>query len=402
MKYTGWVPSVIGRLSFTSYKSKLTGRSANNRVDWVFELEVRDLLDTIALLPPASSAGRFFREHIAQSIFGISGRFMFAYISVFDEKNDRLTGQVHVISEALQKDAVRQLKTVTSSDIESYSAGLAFLTERSPETIGTNGYWAASVDIYRSGQVNIDTKANSQLPAARHDDKVIAEQIYYFIKDLFHNHQHHDPKSDSLISVCEVTSFDDNSWIGSVHHALFRSVIRYKRFQTENHISKSLGILAYTEAFEKTFSNKAELKGFQTEQLKDSLKVAQDDARNTRGTRAAFAESVKTTFFAFFAFLVSMSFLLRFRSTDDTPLDVDEVILNISKFMMENFLPSLSIVGIFAIAVAFWTHSIDPSQISFVRGITRVFQGLRLRYFVIVNLIVTLVLVSSGWYLIFG
>lgn len=398
MKYAGWIPNVLGRLSFTTYRSQLLGNVSGDRVDFIFEIEQRDLLDTIAFLSANGTVGRYLQEFVAQKVFGISGKFLFIFISEFNEDNDALEGEVRVVAEAFHSDAINEIKCVPHEVTLDFTKTHRFIDKNSPEILGNPGYWKAAVSIERSGEVRIDTGLSTDDPQSRQNDSVIAEQIYYFLKDLFHNHQHHDPNSDSIITVTRTEDNNPDLWIDQVHHSLFRAIVRYKRYQTEKQISKSLGILAYTKAFEKTLSKKGRIKKFQTNHLKDSLTVAQDDARQKRIIRTSFAESVKNSFFAFFAFLISLSILLRF--SEAPSVNVDKTIIFVSTYVVENFWTSVVVVGVISCIVGIFTHALEPSDFTIVREISRIFQGLSLRYFVITNIVISVFTVSLGWYLL--
>jgi hypothetical protein len=399
LKYAGWIPNVLGRLSFTTYRSQLLGNAPSDNVNFVFEIERRDLLDTIAFLSANNKVGKYLQEFVAQKVFSISGKFLFIFVAEFDERNDALKGEVRIIAEALHDNAVTEIKCVSREIASDFKKAHDFIDDKSPEVVSGWGYWKTSVSIARSGEVCIDTGLISDNPQSRENDSVIAEQVYYFLKDLFHNHQHHDANSDSIITVSAINEKNPDAWIDSVHHSLFRAIIRYKRYQTERQISKSLGILAYTKAFEKTFKNTARIKNFETNYLRDSLIVAQDDARRKRDIRTSFAESVKNSFFAFFAFLISLSILLRF--SEKSVVDVDKTIVFVSTSVVGNFWVSALVVGVISCIVAIITHVFEPADLAFVRGILRTFQGIRLRYFVITNVIISVFTVGTGWYLLF-
>jgi hypothetical protein len=81
-------------------------------------------------------------------------------------------------------------------------------------------------------------------------------QVYYFMKDLCHQHQHHHAKSDTLLPLIrahgetgEIDGVDKQSLNDSVLRSLYRAVLKMRRTHSEGDHYKMKGILAYIQSF---------------------------------------------------------------------------------------------------------------------------------------------------------
>ena len=102
MYYAGWIPAVIGRLSFEligsgNYPTRCLKKEEKNRFVVV---QRRDLLDVTLPFVENSGTSGIFREIFSRTIYGISGRFIFAMIGTVQRDGKICTGCVYLISVA--------------------------------------------------------------------------------------------------------------------------------------------------------------------------------------------------------------------------------------------------------------------------------------------------------------
>jgi hypothetical protein len=89
------------------------------------------------------------------------------------------------------------------------------------------------------------------------DLRKLAEQAYFFIKDVVHDHTHHDPSSDQITPLVEINpSGKDERHLGEVAWrretlwSLSREIERLNRDGGVVDKRRSLGIVAYAQAFQ--------------------------------------------------------------------------------------------------------------------------------------------------------
>jgi hypothetical protein len=129
----------------------------------------------------------------------------------------------------------------------------------------------------------------------------VAAQAYYFLKDIAHDHTHHDPSDDQITPLIafdpastEVGHEDEVAWRRETMWSLSREIERRNREGGLLAQRQSLGIIAYAESFqaslmshvrdsqaEKGFRKSVEIHDFDFSCLKDSV-TASIDVLSTR------------------------------------------------------------------------------------------------------------------------
>lgn len=91
------------------------------------------------------------------------------------------------------------------------------------------------------------------------DDYVlVAKQAYFFIKDMAHQHVHHDPASDQITplvkfeKLLDKPEMVDTDWRRRTLWNLAREAERQRKLNRLDKQREALGILAYADAFQKT------------------------------------------------------------------------------------------------------------------------------------------------------
>lgn len=149
--------------------------------------------------------------------------------------------------------------------------------------------------VMRTGECRIWFDAEVPgLGLADHDR--IAEQAYYFLKDVVHHHTHHDPSSDQITPLVrfdpassEPGHEDEVAWRRETLWSLSREVERLNRDGGLVGQRRALGIIAYAEAFQaslmshvrdakapKGFRENTTVHDFDFKHLKDSVKASID------------------------------------------------------------------------------------------------------------------------------
>ena len=77
-------------------------------------------------------------------------------------------------------------------------------------------------------------------------------QLFYFLKDIAHIHQHHRPTTDTLSRLyLKLSGESDLAWINQTLKTLYSKVLEYKRNRHGDDYPSTLGLLAYVDAFVK-------------------------------------------------------------------------------------------------------------------------------------------------------
>lgn len=132
----------------------------------------------------------------------------------------------------------------------------------------------ARVELHRSGKCTIvvddaDLYLNDQLKLAQLGGQYsdawaeaesgfapistsVARQVFFLIKDLAHNHYHHDPHADLLITPDQDERGDEH-WRRETQYGLARLAVARRREGTALAYREALGVMAYAEAFQRHF-----------------------------------------------------------------------------------------------------------------------------------------------------
>lgn len=105
------------------------------------------------------------------------------------------------------------------------------------------GCGLSAIELNRDGKVEISL---NNLESKEAQDN--ASQIYFYLRDVCHVHQHHSPTSDTILDVVP-SSEGDMHWKRETLYALFRWVIQQKRSKTPSAFIDAKGVLSYARAF---------------------------------------------------------------------------------------------------------------------------------------------------------
>lgn len=395
MNFSGWVPTVTGHLSFSilgmgSFPNKCI---RSEFVDGFAVLQKRDLLDVLIPYADDSSVLSFFREKMSNWMLRISGQFTFLMVANWPEEGkDCCSGRILMIANSQAKSAVKgiknRLRTVERDK----------LTKDELEKIAEHDCcYCAEFTLERKGKLTISVEPQESETSTI--DTLLANQAFYFVKDVAHVHQHHDPKHDAITEMTLIES-DNEAWMQHTSYSLYRAIIRYKRFRSEKALFRASGVLAYTKAFQTNYPTKEGAKKFAHEELEQSLEVSRAELQHFDQKRIASIETFRNFFFALFGLAISVSYLSRLANPADVV--VDPRVVQFAALLAQY---PLHAVGSTVLASAFWmiiTHQIEPADNEIVTWVARLFQNFRRRYFIVFNIILTAALCTVCYWLLIG
>ena len=195
MHYAGWIPTVIGRLSFDLIGSGNfpTPCLKKEEKDRFVVVQRRDLLDVTLPFVENSGTSGFFREIFSKTVYGNSGRFIFAMIGTVQRDGKACTGRVYLISVARNRQVCNALRTwcLSSQDFSEWD-------EYMEKQVSEASSYVMNYELNRGGHIKLyaDETINQELSETL--QKQTVNQVYFFIKDVSHVHQHHDATHDAI------------------------------------------------------------------------------------------------------------------------------------------------------------------------------------------------------------
>lgn len=282
----GWIPNVAGRLSFShigksTYPRRCavenTGNSLGRRI---VVAQARRLSDW--LLP-----NWYFR-----ALYGYSADWHFVLVARtggdrFDHIS-RLEGEVLIFDKTdwgrtidLPHGGGTAPADIVKSGLLAWarvprSQSVDPLPEEALERLRSSALFSFAVRVRRSGVIWLRplsfasdlvfaddylSEPHTPRPAEiRH----LANQVFFFMKDISHSHRHHHPGSDTITEVGPVDP--RRTWAINTHYRIHRKVVEMRRSSDPEAFYGASGMLAYLGSLRKAVTNKA-----QREQARSAL-----------------------------------------------------------------------------------------------------------------------------------
>lgn len=308
MFYRGWIPTVNKRLSYriigeTRYPEPATySNVVSNEHRYAVVWQTRSLSDV--LFP-----------YVLSKLFGVSGDFHFFLVvrghAGARSADAKLIGKLYAVRSLhlswplVESEFAEYLLQLREHEYEQNVSdprscrdiycSVHDLLERVSDI-------SANVVIRRSGMLSIhalrwhdeDLRRSSYDYASSHTGEFehgIADQMYFFVRDISHHHQHHSPDTDTLITV-HADATNDLAWARNIIYSLYYRIITRKRYLADEEQAQAQGILAYLMSFKSAVQDRAielgvgpSIPSFNDESLRYSLEATKDYVALTTARR---------------------------------------------------------------------------------------------------------------------
>lgn len=388
MLYKGWVPTVNGRLSFkligeTRYPTEPEYvNSGDDTHLYVVALQSRQLSDVLfeALLGP---------------LLGYSGDFE-CILSARARKapsspDSKLIGKIFLFHRKTFGDSGAKglfeasIRSMRHLDPGAGNPSLKPQYISLNKELGTRCDLSLDIVLNRDGVVAISHICwnNRTLEQNTTDHAVtidfdlehgIADQMYFFVRDLTHQHQHHGSDADTIITTQRQTKPDDMAWSLAIMYSLYYHIITVKRKENPTEHVRALGILAYLQSYKTIIKRRSasvnsnfSLPEFDDPSTKESIKATKDyidlklsEQKRNSDNQKAFLLWVVATIFTVVNFTVGFA---------DKSLQPSPIVLAIANFLKTNayVLPLLALLAL----IYFVSNLITKPRYDFKRDVVR-------------------------------
>lgn len=356
-RYKGWVPVVSGYLSFTVIGDTSHPRQTENanvadrNSRYIVCSQLRPASDAafprLATWLPRRRAGGekgIYRERdlwflcVAHCDKTQAARALAGHVFVFTTSLwQRMTLHVNAAQSRLRSldNAGRGL--LDKSFSTEYARLLEICRDRSVAScsfqLERNGEFLLALAEAGAGrravQVEFEPAETSQTTENMHED--LAAQLYYFIRDLAHRHQHHDAESDQLTTIYPFDASsplkDRYTWLRHTYYQLMRQIISWKRLQGDDDLAAATGMLCYARSLvqiaknecdrcianrpadEKECKEVVQISAYVDEHLEKSIKAKSESKRNKiqlNLSNTAWRTSVAALFVSIFVANISI------------------------------------------------------------------------------------------------
>lgn len=338
--YKGWIPTASERLSYSLIgeskhpKSAISRNVADQCSRRIISCQHRpDLLD---------SAIPFFKRSLVRFFSDIASDFWFICIARCDTENAHapLKGTLCLIKDTKTwKRSIRPAIQTIFDELDQFlvlkdgnpSIVLdSYVKENNIDdqikNVESQSLYSVQFSLERNGVVTIfpssytvnedfsaDTEScRKDIHENRLNQDAVCAQLFYFLKDIAHIHQHHRPTTDTLTGLYpKLLDESALAWINKTLKTLYSKVLEYKRDRHEDSYASNLGLLAYVDSFVKIAkksladeeNNKLILRNHDT--LKASIYASQLGHQADSNRRVKFFDGMKSLFFSIVGVLIA-------------------------------------------------------------------------------------------------
>jgi len=398
-RYTGWIPTVSGRLSYTIIgdSSHPTQAKYINYVEhktrFIFSFQKRNL-DDVPKIP--------FLRFFVDGRKGMSGDFYFVMHGkardVAKDYDSVLEGRAYVFMKT--RDVTERLNYLIKR-FDDYQASVFISDCLEPNLLDifkSSGLYCLDYTLHREGDIEFsypnapfEKSMFKKLKDFDCNDELelhIAGEVFFFMRDLCHRHQHHHPQTDTLVDLYETTN-DNVGWINETLRGLYKSILEYKRINHFDTRSACLGVLQYAKTFRSIVTDKKKTRfpnddgelrilDYQDENIINSISVANEKEFyqvSIRKGKSASAISYTGLLAAIFA---SVFALFSLSDSKEFELSSDESFFLIVKDVVQYFYSNPEVYfSIFFMSYFFVKHrDYEFTRSSrFVRELTKIFMS---------------------------
>lgn len=273
--FASWIPNVSGRISY-SLAGQLGSTSTRHSTEydpgrrsrWLALEQVRQNND----FPIPSSWSAFFSKKTSQ-IWHLTGSTSSTTYptTARDVENPKtntqgvLSGSLYLFVHQADKGAKKAAKALRD-DI--WSSARAHDTKVIDSKIAENRLIVPKFRyaLFRSGELRLwfDDQTITGILGLLEDSELeqmtqlLADQAFFFLKDMFHNHAHHRPSTDQLVPIYRTSPRTDEkdpeaieiAWRREVLWGLTRVIKEFGRNRGLLRLKRIPGLIAYAEAFQ--------------------------------------------------------------------------------------------------------------------------------------------------------
>lgn len=266
LPYVGWVPTVNGNLSFrhigdASHPERaIYANVATDRERLIISFQMRDLSDL------------FFRP-LTHWYFKVRGRFYFVLVVRSNGPlgaSSKLTGNIFLFKtrddwklwgRKFCQNSIEQLNELRLTGSPDRDEMVRARYETTQEYLLKKADISIAVELMRTGfarfgepnfideELYIASKNYVEVEQQHRFNRILADQCYFFLRDLAHVHQHHGKTSDTILVLQDSRDVSDDEWKRNIVYSLQHYVIRSKRDSSPFSLTQSLGVMAYCRSF---------------------------------------------------------------------------------------------------------------------------------------------------------
>ncbi|AVA19772.1 MULTISPECIES: hypothetical protein [unclassified Rhizobium] len=328
-------------------------------------------------------------------LFGYSGRFEFVFCArsrrTLPSPDSKLIGKVFVFhQETFSKSGAREsfrssVQSMRTLDPGAMNVGLKQQYLELSQSMLARCDFHMDVVLNRDGVITLSKLKWSDSELRRNTEEYtdtiefdlehgIADQIYFFVRDLTHQHQHHGNDADTIITTQRQAKSDDLRWCLEIMYSLYFHIITVKRKENPSEHVRALGVLAYLQSYKTIIQRRIDSVGyplvlpeFDDASSKESIKATKDYIDFKLNEQKRNSEIQRSFLLWVVAIAITvMNFTISFA---DKSLPTNPFILSMANFLKTNafVIPALAIIAL----IYYASNLIVKPRYDFKRDVVR-------------------------------
>lgn len=389
LNFRGWVPNLDGSISFSAFGN---GQLRNSNVG--------DIQDRFVICAR--------KRNLSDALFGISFKKEKVFhlvcvaetIGTSETGDSKLSGILCLIHKETWNNGIGRSIALAQDELDIHKCEFpqlkmqpyirAAFADRFNGLVGllrSSADFLCDFELPKTGVASIIAPLNWTWDKSCADAEEKAEQrfmlcsqLFYFLKDIGHRHQHHSPRTDTLSDLYPMG--DDKRWKYEVFRRLYLKMMEYEWRKNELVYCSSLGILSYVRSFhriEKGVLDEYKLMKdaiFPLKNMKLSIVASRQTISRITQARLTSSERFRNSLvmiagFVFFFFELSQLIT----NGIITYSDVAPWVYHTDRFVLINPLTSFTIIGALIAILATIVNGRDLKMGASAGRITRTVQG---------------------------
>ena len=415
VQFKGWVPTVSGRLSLSIFgdtnhpRTTVNANIADGKTRYIVCYQQRKLLD--AVLP--------FKNILAKFVLRLEGTFWCSCIAKCSNDStlieDKLEGRLLIFNgkKLWKKNGAekiihqKQALLKQFQFLENDSNIISYYEEEFNSLKNSLGLLSSFYVDFTMGRDGVVTftipdqlDISPDAPAFPEDTKarehlihVVSSQLFFFLRDIAHRHQHHDPKTNTIVDLYRVNG-DDYTWRCDTLRNLYRKILEFKRSRQELIYSSSLGMLAYVNSFKaitadayKSQSSMKELRPkLNDKTLTESIRASQSATQNSIQAQIRNSDTIRNTIIGTLGVLFTLVSLIRLTG-DVVIAKKSEFLKLLAQCLITYPILSVGVISLIVFTLLVMFKVIDIKNWAWVRATVKVIQTIPIKLSAILTLI---------------
>jgi len=228
-------------------------------------------------------------------------------------------------------------------------------------------------------------------------------QVFFFLKDMVHNHQHHSPREDTIIDLYPVGDEGDTSWASNTLRALLTKIIQFKRNPSETTYADSMGVMAYAENFRSICSASPSLEQvnpqYNAQALEKSISARESKERLILGGRLRSSDKLRSFFLGLLAILISVIGLVGI-SDKKIPISNENLVFQFASATINNPATAIVVISLVFLLLVWFSGVVKVAATHIFRQVIRTLLAIRRKWAVAFMGLLSVALLYVSWELI--